>query len=203
MLLEQKISATMRERKHLQCQLNLKSLDEQGRFAGYASVFDVVDNQRDRVVSGAFSRTLQGRIGAIKLLWQHLQGEPIGVFERMFEDEVGLYVEGRLLLSVQRAVEAYALLREGAIGGLSIGYSPVRYHLDPETGIRTLLEVDLWEVSLVTFPANDAAQVTVVKQSLPVFTPQMQDEDHASHIRCGHFIALSSALDRAISTLRI
>ncbi|MDX2113696.1 MAG: HK97 family phage prohead protease [Alphaproteobacteria bacterium] len=203
MFMEHKISATMRERKQLRCELNLKSLDEQGRFAGYASVFEVVDSQRDRMASGAFSRTLQGRVPQIRLLWQHQQSEPIGIFERMLEDEVGLYVEGRLLLSVQRAKEAYSLLREGAISGLSIGYSPVRYQIDPESGIRTLYEVDLWEISLVTFPANSAAQVTVVKHSSQSLAPQLhEEEDVSAAMRSGHFIALSGALDRAICALR-
>jgi HK97 family phage prohead protease len=203
MFIEHKISATMRERKHIDFPLFIKSLDHQGRFAGYASVFDQVDNQRDRVVSGAFARTLQGRIPSIKLLWQHQQSEPIGIFERIFEDELGLYVEGRLLLSVQRAKEAYELLKEGAVSGLSIGYSPVRYHIDPDSGIRTLMEVDLWEISLVTFPANSAAQVTVVKHLTQGSASQEEEADYHAAIRCGHFIALSSALDRAISTLRL
>jgi HK97 family phage prohead protease len=160
---DQKISATMRERKRLGFTLELKSLDAQGRFAGYASVFDVVDNQRDIILGGAFARTLRERTHEIKLLWQHQQEEPIGVFDRMFEDARGLYVEGTLLLDVQRAMEAYTLLKAGAISGLSIGYSPVRYRIDAQTGIRLLAEVELWEVSLVTFPANAAANVTVVK----------------------------------------
>ncbi|MCE2926449.1 MAG: HK97 family phage prohead protease [Rickettsiales bacterium] len=201
MFIEHKISATMRERKELGFPLFLKSLDEQGRFAGYASVFDHVDNQRDRVVSGAFYKTLQGRVSSIKLLWQHQQSEPIGIFERIFEDDIGLYVEGRLLLSVQRAKEAYELLKEGAVSGLSIGYSPVRYQIDPESGIRTLLEVDLWEISLVTFPANSAAQVTVVK-SKPSSVSYEEGADYNASIRCGHFIALSNSIDRAILALQ-
>ncbi|MDE3059729.1 MAG: HK97 family phage prohead protease, partial [Pseudomonadota bacterium] len=147
---EKKISASMRERKKLACALELKSLSEQGRFAGYASVFNIVDNQRDIVLRGAFAQTLKGRTGEVKLLWQHQQEEPIGVFERIFEDRRGLYVEGTLLLDVSRAREAYALLKAGALKGLSIGYSPVRYTIEHKTGVRLLAAVDLWEVSLVT-----------------------------------------------------
>lgn len=186
---EQKISATMRERKRLAVSLELKSVDAGGRFAGYASVFDVVDNQRDIMLRGAFADSIAKGVSHIKLLWQHQQSEPIGVFDRMFEDEVGLYVEGRLLLGVQKAKEAHALLKEGAISGLSIGYSPTKYRIDNDTGVRLLAAVDLWEVSLVTFPANAQANVTVVKSTqLPVH--------HEPDIA-----ALQHALNKATMTL--
>ena len=175
----------MRERKRLDFALELKSIDQQGRFAGYASVFNVVDSQRDIVLPGAFMQTVRGRAGEIKLLWQHQQDEPIGVFDRLFEDARGLYVEGRLLLGVQRAMEAHSLLKAGAISGLSIGYSPVRYAIDAKTGVRRLSQVELWEVSLVTFPANEAANVTVVKQAMPY-----------------QLISLSDALDKALKALQ-
>jgi len=162
---DRKIGASMRERKNLACSLELKSIDAEGRFAGYASVFNVLDNQKDIILRGAFADTIHDRVSQIKLLWQHQTGEPIGVFTAMFEDSRGLYVEGKLLLNVQRAREALVLLKSGAVTGLSIGYSPVRYTIDPDTGIRRLAEVDLWEVSLVTFPANDQAAVTVVKSA--------------------------------------
>ena len=185
MYYDKTISPSMRERKRLDFKLELKSLDLQGLFAGYASVFGVVDSQRDIVLRGAFSKSVKGRAGEIKFLWQHQQDEPIGIFDAMFEDARGLYVEGRLLLDVQRAKEAHTLLKMGAISGLSIGYSPVRYTIDKKTGVRRLSEVELWEVSLVTFPANEAANVTVVKSAAPPV----------------QMIALSDALDRAIKIL--
>lgn len=151
------------EQKHFTCALQLKSLSEEGRFAGYASVFDVVDSQNDIILRGAFSKTLRDRTAKVKLLWQHQMDEPIGVLERIFEDDRGLYVEGRLLLSVARAREAYDLVKAGALEGMSIGYTPVTYHFEPETGVRRIQEVALWEVSLVTFPANTHAGITVVK----------------------------------------
>jgi uncharacterized protein len=128
-------------------------------------VFNVVDSQRDVVARGAFSRTLKNRTREIKFLWQHQQEEPIGAFDRMFEDKRGLYVEGSLLLNIRRAQEAFSLLRAKAISGLSIGYSPVIYSSNPKTGVRLLSDLDLWEISLVTFPANSAATVTVVKSN--------------------------------------
>ena len=187
MYYDKKISAKMRERKRLDFNLQVKSLDSAGRFAGYASVFDMVDSQKDIILRGAFAETLKGRVGDIKMLWQHQQDEPIGIFERMFEDTNGLYVEGKLLLDVARAKEAYALLKEGAIGGLSIGYSPIKYRLNEKTGVRMLSAVELWEVSLVTFPANDAAKITVVKQTIPTM----------------QLVELSQALDRAIGALLV
>jgi HK97 family phage prohead protease len=198
MFSDKKISATMRERKHIDFFLQIKSLDTQGRFAGYASVFDVVDSQRDIILRGAFAQTLSGRTGEIKLLWQHQQDEPIGVFDRMFEDERGLYVEGRLLLDVRRAKEAMILLKAGAISGLSIGYSPVRYRIDADTGIRLLAEVDLWEVSLVTFPANEAAGVTVVKQARPNGL-EVEEWERVAH--AGQMSNLIMVLDRAIGVI--
>lgn len=143
--------------------LELKSLDAAGRFAGYASVFDVTDSQRDVMRVGAFRNSLKQRKYPVQLLWQHQWESPIGVLEQVFEDTHGLYVEGRLLLEVARAKEAHALLKAGAIRGMSIGYNVKRARRDPDSGVRELLEVELWEVSLVTLPANEAAQVTVVK----------------------------------------
>jgi len=149
-------------------QLQIKSVDAAGRFAGYASVFDIVDSQKDVVKRGAFRKSLAEITRKVKLLWQHRQDEPIGELTTLFEDVRGLYVEGTLFLSVKRAQEAYVLLQRGAVNGLSIGYTPVKYRIEPKSGVRILSEVNLWEVSLVTFPANEAAQVTVVK-SQPLY----------------------------------
>jgi HK97 family phage prohead protease len=143
--------------------LELKSLSADGRFAGYASVFGIIDSQRDVVHRGAFSQSLKARSGPLQLLWQHLWNEPIGVIDRIFEDARGLYVEGRLLMEVARAREAFALLKSGALKGLSIGYTVKSFRRNPDSGVRELLEIELWEVSLVTMPANVQAQVTVVK----------------------------------------
>lgn len=168
--------------------LHLKSYDDNGAFAGYASIFHVVDNQQDMMVAGAFRETLE-KSGNIKLLWQHNFDEPIGYFTQLYEDARGLYVEGKLLLDVQRAKEAHALLKAGAIAGLSIGYVPVKYHIDAPTGVRMLEEVDLYEISLVTFPANEQATVHAVKH------------EETQHLRNGDFIRLSDEIDRAIALL--
>ena len=175
--------------QQLTCPLEIKSVSDEGRFAGYASVFDVVDNQRDVVLRGAFAKSLREQQGRIKLLWQHQMDEPIGMLERAFEDNRGLYVEGRLLLHVARAREAYALLKAGAMKGLSIGYKPTAYDFDPQSGVRRLQQVELFEVSLVTFPANEAAGVTVVKQDASFDMTQL--------------VALSEALSRGKEVLGI
>jgi hypothetical protein len=145
--------------------LELKSISEDGRFGGYASVFDLVDNQRDIMRQGAFRTSLKLRKYPVQLLWQHQWEQPIGAITQVFEDQHGLFVEGRLLLEVAQAKEAHALLKAGVIRGLSIGYTVKRARRDADTGVRELLEVELWEVSLVTMPANEAAQVTVVKSA--------------------------------------
>lgn len=147
----------------------VKRLSESGAFAGYASVFHVVDGQKDVILPGAFRKTLARRASKqqaeVKLLWQHAPEEPVGVFTEIREDEVGLYVEGKLLLEVQRAREAYALLKSGALEGLSIGFRVVDYEIGAE-GVRRIKEAELLEVSLVTFPANQDAKVTSIKADI-------------------------------------
>lgn len=146
--------------------LQVKSFDEQGIFEGYGNVFGNVDHHRHIVEPGAFTKTLKqwqakGRFPA--LLWQHDAEKPIGVFEHMAEDEHGLHVRGRLLIDeVSLAREAWALLKAGAIGGMSIGYNILQEERDSNR-ILHLKEIDLWEVSLVTFPANEQAGVTHIK----------------------------------------
>lgn len=176
---ERKISHSMRQHKMSDAVFDIKQLNEAGVFAGYASVFDIVDSQSDIIQHGAFSRSITGRKNDIKLLWQHALHEPIGVIEELHEDKHGLYIKGRLLMDVAKAREAYSLLKEGVVKGLSIGYSPKRYRIDSASGVRHISDVDLWEVSLVTFPANDAAQITVVKSTLPEDAHIMQALDTA------------------------
>jgi hypothetical protein len=144
----------------------IKAVNDDGHFSGYASVFDVVDGDYDVVVKGAFAESLaswEARKALPALLWQHRQSEPIGVYTKMVEDSVGLYVEGRLALKTARGAEAHELMKMGAVSGLSIGFVSRDDSYDRVTSVRTLKKVDLWEVSVVTFPANDAARVNGVK----------------------------------------
>ena len=152
--------------KYLKANFEVKSIDEEGVFEGYASIFDVVDTQNDVITKGAFSRSL--REGAdVKLLWQHKIEEPIGNFIQLTEDSRGLFVKGKLLLSLQKAREAYELLKTGAIAGMSIGYSVAKAEYDDINNIRVISDLDLFEVSLVTFPANEKALITSVKTGAP------------------------------------
>ena len=139
-----------------------KEPDEDGRLEGYLSVFGHVDQGMDIVERGAFTKSL-GSGRKPKLLWQHDTNQPIGVWDELKEDERGLYGKGRLSKDVEKGREAMALLRMGAIDGISIGYKTVE--AVPEGGgrIRRLIEVDLFEASLVTFPMNELATVTDIK----------------------------------------
>lgn len=139
-----------------------KEPDEDGIFEGYASVFDVVDQEMDVVAKGAFRKSL-GSGRKVKMLWQHDPTKVIGVWDEMREDDRGLYVKGRLLKDVSLGREAMALMRAGAIDSMSIGYRTIEAM--PEAGgrVRKLLELDLFEVSVVTFPMNESARVTDVK----------------------------------------
>ena len=156
-------------RLHLDIAFDIKALDDSGAFEGYASVFDVTDGFDDRVAPGAFAASLARSGGGrgVKMLWQHDAAEPIGAWDAIAEDQRGLYVRGRLLLDVRRGAEAHALLKAGALDGLSIGYTTVEAVVDPATGSRRLTEIELWEISLVTFQACPGAQVTAVKGEPP------------------------------------
>lgn len=130
---------------------------EDGRIEGYASLFDVPDASGDVVAPGAFAASLASGGRRVKLLWQHDPAEPIGVWDSLAEDGRGLRVSGRLLPEVRRGAEAAALLAAGAIDGLSIGYRALRSARTPGGG-RRLSEIELWEVSLVTFPMLSGAR---------------------------------------------
>ncbi|MCF6216053.1 MAG: HK97 family phage prohead protease [Emcibacter sp.] len=137
-----------------------------GHFEGYASVFNVVDRGNDLISPGAFKRSLLDRgTQGIKFLWQHDPREPVGILDEIYEDARGLYVRGRLILDVGRAKEAYQLLNAGALDGLSIGFHTLKSKQRSD-GVRLLTEVDLWEISLVTFPMNELARISHFKTDL-------------------------------------
>ena len=154
--------------KQLAIPLRLKSIENNGLFSGYASVFKKIDSQNEVVLKGAFQRTLKkwnqiNRTPA--LLWMHDPSQPIGVWQLVKEDSNGLFVEGRLAVKTQKGAEAYELLRLKALTGLSIGYRVVKSHIDTKHKVRVLTDLDLFEISLVTFPANDAARIQDVKDT--------------------------------------
>jgi uncharacterized protein len=137
-----------------------------GTVEGYASLFGEIDQARDMVMRGAFAMTLAQRgIHRIPMLFQHDPAEPVGVWLELREDHRGLFARGRLIPEVTRGRELLSLLRAGAIDGLSIGFRTVKGSIDPRTRIRRLAAVDLWEISIVTFPLLAGARVRAVKQA--------------------------------------
>lgn len=150
--------------------LQLKAVADNGTFTGYGSVFGVVDSYKEIVAPGAFTESLaeiaaKGR--PVPVLWQHRSDAPIGVWTSLVEDEKGLTGEGNLLIAeVAQARETHALMKARAVSGLSIGYWVRESTYDEKTGIRTLTKLDLVEVSVVTFPANDDARIDTIKMKL-------------------------------------
>ncbi len=156
----------------LEVQSELKAYDDEeedkdyGTFEGYGSVFGNKDLGNDVIESGAFAKSLKKKKPyQVKLLYQHKSDMPIGVFDTIREDDKGLYVKGRLALKTQAGQEAYELLKMGALDGLSIGFrvNPQEVSYDKRANKRIIKEVDLMEVSLVTFPMNPKATVMSVK----------------------------------------
>ncbi|MGI4846845.1 MAG: HK97 family phage prohead protease [Janthinobacterium lividum] len=145
----------------------IKAVDKDGFFSGYGSVFGVKDSYGEVVAPGAFKSSIAARAERnrkLPILWQHRSGEPLGVYSVVKEDATGLYMEGNLLINeVAQAKEAHALIKAGAVTGLSIGYYVKADSWNEKDKIRTLTEVDLQETSIVTFPANDEARVEYVK----------------------------------------
>lgn len=135
---------------------------------GYASLFGKRDQGGDVVQPGAYAVSLKALATAgrrVKMLWQHDPAQPIGVWDEVREDAKGLYVKGRILSEVERGREAVALLAAGAIDGLSIGYRTLRAERNGK-GQRLLAELELWEVSLVTFPMLPEARVSAKGEAL-------------------------------------
>ena len=144
--------------------LTLNSVSNAGVFEGYASLFDKLDLGRDVISPGAFRASLGTRgTHGVRMLFQHDPAEPLGTWDRIYEDARGLFVRGRLTLDASKAREIYALMKAGAIDGLSIGFRAVTGARDKRTGVRRLTEIDLWEISIVTFPMMPGARVDAVK----------------------------------------
>jgi len=142
------------------------SIEPDGTVEGYASLFGEIDQARDMMMRGAFAATLKTRgLRRIPMLFQHDPAEPVGVWLELREDHRGLWARGRLIPEVARAKELLALVRAGAVDGLSIGFRTARARIDPRTRIRRLIAVELWEISIVTFPLLTGARVQAVKQA--------------------------------------
>ena len=175
--------------------------EEKGLFSGYGSIFNNKDLGNDVVLAGAFAQSI-GRKGAkaVKLLYQHKQDEPIGVFDEIIEDSKGLKVKGRLAMGTQRGKEVYELMKMGAIDGLSIGYrvDDKGYEYDKRRRRRMLKSVDLMEISAVTFPMNPRARIQAVKgaeRTVRDWEQFLRDEGNLSRTEAK---AAASAVSKAL-----
>lgn len=156
-------------------QVKAEEVLEDGTFTGYGSVFNVQDRGWDIVMPGAFAASLaeHKRNSTVPaLLWQHDPGEPVGLWVELKEDGRGLWCKGKLLTEFERGRQAHVLMKHGALSGLSIGYDCRVWEIDQTERngdpyapcIRRLKEIDLWEVSIVTFPMNSEARIETVKR---------------------------------------
>lgn len=133
---------------------------------GYAAIFRERDLNDDIVAPGAFARSLKNST-PVRMLYQHTAETPIGRWLSFHEDSVGLYVKGELLLSSPKAREVHGLIAGGALDGLSIGYQTVKARKGP-AGARRIIEANLWEVSIVTFPMAPRARIAFIGDPKPV-----------------------------------
>lgn len=160
-------------------QFEIKALGEDGTFEGYASTFGGIDAYDDTIEPGAFTETIAQKTPA--LLWQHNSGDVIGVIDELREDGYGLYMKAHLLVEdISKAKEARILLKAKALSGLSIGYVPVEYWYEKNDKarwgeVRHLKKIDLWEISIVTFPADSGAGVTGVKSFSDMGIREIED----------------------------
>lgn len=156
--------------QHKQFSFKAQAVNDDGTFSGYGSVFGNLDSYREIVAPGAFSESLaeiKASGDPLPALWQHNSDQPIGGYEKLEEDDIGLKLEGWLMISeIPQAAQAHALMKRRVVKGLSIGYYVVDSSFDEKERIRTLTKLDLQEISIVTFPANSEALIDAVKARL-------------------------------------
>lgn len=159
--------------------VSVKDVGEDGTFEGYGSIFGNLDSYGEIVEPGAFMKSLARHAkekSSPLMLWQHNPDDPIGVWDDVTEDRKGLLCKGRFLLDVQSGREAYVRAKAGAVRGLSIGYREIK--VEPDGNNRKLLELDLMEVSVVSFAANRRAGITAIKsERMEEFARRLRDGD--------------------------
>ncbi len=149
------------KQKNLDYPLEIKAIDEQGAFSGYATVWGDIDAYGETLAKGSVKKSLRKREPA--MLWQHDARQPIGVWTKLKEDDRGLLVEGKLALNATIGKDTYALMQMGAVKGLSVGFLSQSMEVDAKKNLVTFTEIDLWEISAVTFPALESATIDHVK----------------------------------------
>jgi HK97 family phage prohead protease len=174
--------------------LRLKSfnIEDSGKIAGYASVFSITDNHGDIVEKGAFSKSLdhfQKTNSFPKMLWQHQAETPIGKWTLFKEDDYGLYVEGQLLLTLPKAQEVYEMIKNKMVDGLSIGCRIKESIKGEHANERILKQIDLLEISLVTFAANQAAKILSIKSFMSYQHELMEAIRRAKEVLSGPLLA--------------
>jgi HK97 family phage prohead protease len=149
--------------EHKDFKLDIKGIDEEGVFSGYASTFGNEDLGGDIVQKGAFTKTLTKGADSVLMFYQHDSAEIIGEFTELKEDDKGLFFKGRLFINdIKRAQETHFLMKKNKLKAVSIGYRIEAKGHDSE-GRRLLKQIDLKEISVVTFPMNEMATIDSVK----------------------------------------
>lgn len=167
----------------------IKSVDDDGQIEGIGAAYDNVDLGFDKIVRGAFREFLKNLKGSIPMLWQHDMREPIGVWDAISDGRDGLKVSGRINLDTSRGREARSLAKQGALGGLSIGYRALDYKYEGD--VRVLSKLDVHEVSLVTFPMNPEARIGGVKHGSRAWTERvLRDTFNLSNRGAKHVAAV-------------
>ena len=169
----------IKNRPQYECKLadiDLETVDVDGSFSGYASIFDERDLGNDIITKGAFAKSLKkrGSLG-VRMLFQHNPETPIGVWQEITENNHGLYVRGKLAILTKSGAEVHQLLKAGAIDGLSIGFKTLRAQNRRTHSARHILEADLWEISVVTFPMQPGARVENIKHDTGQHLPSRRE----------------------------
>lgn len=152
--------------KRYRAPFEIKDVTESGSFIGLGSVYGNIDSDNEIIAPGCFAESVAKAMASGEMppvLWQHRSGEPVGIYQKLIDHPTGLEVHGKLAEKVQRAIEARELMQMKAVKGLSVGFMSRGDSIDRATGIRTITKGDLWECSIVTFPANAEARISAVK----------------------------------------
>lgn len=156
----------MNDAIYIDTPFQIKEITDSGAFIGLGSVYGNIDDGNDIMAPGCFAQSLvdvNTKSRSVKMLWQHRMAEPIGTYTQLKDTPAGLECHGKIVTKIQRGAEAYELMKAGAIDGLSIGGFTRADSFDAKTGVRTITQFELWEISPVTFPMNPAARIGAVK----------------------------------------